>query len=431
MPNQPNLLKSKRFLPLFLTQFLGAFNDNIFKNAFMVWFTYDVATRLNMNAQQMVTITSGLFVLPFFLFSAFAGQIADKFEKSKIIRIVKIAEILIMLFSFVGFYSENIYLLLLLTFLMGTHSTFFGPIKYSLLPETLKNHELVSGNALIEGGTFLAILLGTIFGGILIRSQNGIEIVCIALVFVAGLGYFASCFIPKTPINDPQLKINFNFFSQNLEIIGHARENRIVWLSIIGISWFWFIGITLLSQFPIYTKNIINGDEFVITLFFAVFSIGIGAGSVMCNTFLRGKISGKIVPLASFSASLGIFLFCATSSFYQTSENLIGIREFFFHSYQSYLIILSLLIISISSGIYIVPLYAIMQHHSNHKYLSRIIAGNNVLNSLFMVAASLIIVALINAKITLLQIFFTIGICNLFVFFFIRKIVKHTSDKKA
>lgn len=431
MKNQTHLLKSQRFLPLFITQFFGAFNDNVFKNAFLIWFTYDIASKLNMDAQLMVTIASGLFVLPFFLFSALAGQIADKFEKSKIIHIVKIAEIVIMLFAFVGFYFENIYLLLLLVFLMGIHSTFFGPIKYSLLPETLKDKELVSGNALIEGGTFLAILLGTILGGVVIRSQNGIEIVCTAVVFFAVIGYIASRFIPQTPISDAGLKIGFNIFSQTWKIIGFAKKENTVWLSIIGISWFWFIGITFLSQFPIYTKNIINGDEFIVTLFLSIFSIGIGVGSVMCNKLLKGQINGKLVPLGSIGISTGILFFCLASNFYQTPENIISLGEFFSSSFASYLIILSLLVIAIFSGIYIVPLYAIMQHRSDNKYLSRIIAANNVLNAFFMVASSFVIVSLTKAELTLLQIFLTLGIFNIFVFFFIRKIINQNLNRHA
>jgi MFS family permease len=421
---QNQLLKSRRFLPLFVTQFFGAFNDNVFKNAFLIWFTYDISSKLNMDAQLMVTIASGLFVLPFFLFSALAGQIADKFEKSKIVQIIKIAEIVIMAFAFVGFYFENVYLLLLLVFLMGVHSTFFGPIKYSLLPETLKDNELVSGNALIEGGTFLAILLGTILGGVVIRSQNGIEIICVEIVLFALIGYFASCFIPKTPISDSGLKISLNIFLQTHKIIGFAKKENTVWLSIIGISWFWFIGVTFLSQFPIYTKNIINGNEFIVTLFLSIFSIGIGIGSVMCNKLLKGKIDGRLVPLGSIGISLGILLFCLASNFYQTPINNISLAEFFSSGFASYLIVLSLLAIAIFSGIYIVPLYAIMQHRSDNKYLSRIIAANNVLNALFMVASSLVIVVLIAIKITLLQIFLMLGIFNIFVFFFIKKIVK-------
>jgi len=424
---QSHLLKSKKFLPLFITQFFGAFNDNVFKNAFLIWFTYDVAQKLGMDSQIMATIASGLFILPFFLFSALAGQLADKYEKSRLVGIIKIAEILIMGLSFVGFYFQDISLLLSLIFLMGVHSTFFGPIKYSLLPEHLKDNELISGNALIEGGTFLSILLGTIFGGLVIRSADGIEIVSIAVVFCALIGYMSSRFIPKSPISDPKLKISFNIVSQTIKIVKYAKQDRTVWLSIIGISWFWFIGITFLSQFSTYTKNIIGGDEHVVTLFLSVFSIGIGIGSVMCNKFLKGKIDGRLVPLGSIGITIGIMIFCLSSYFYKSPLNLdqlLGLKEFLSVGIQSWLIVFGLLIIAIFSGIYIVPLYAIIQHRSPEKYLSRIIAANNVINALFMVISSLSVVALFKLKLGLLQIFILVGIINIFVFLIIKKIVK-------
>jgi len=428
MQNKCHLLKSKRFLPLFITQFFGAFNDNVFKSSFLIWFTYYMSQKLGMNAQIMVTITSGLFILPFFLFSALSGQLADKYEKSKIVRVIKIAEILIMGFSFAGFYFENIALLLTLIFLMGVHSTFFGPIKYSLLPEHLKDNELVSGNALIELGTFLAILLGTILGGVVILSTNGIKIISVTVVSFAIIGYLSSCFIPKAPASDPKLNIRFNIITQTWKIISHAKKENVVWLSIIGISWFWFIGATFLSQLPIYTKNIIGGDEYIVTLFLSIFSIGIGIGSSMCNKLLKGKISGSLVPFGSIGITIGIIIFCTASYFYNSpasSNHLISIKEFLSAGIYSWLIILGLITIVISSGIYIVPLYAIVQHISKEKHLSRIIAANNVLNALFMVFSSIAIVILSKLNISLLQIFLLVGLFNILVFLAINKIVKH------
>lgn len=426
MENQSKLFSSKRFLPLFVTQFFGAFNDNVFKNAFLIWFTYDIAQKLGMNAAVMVTFASGLFILPFFLFSSLAGNIADKYEKSRLVHIIKFVEILIMGFAFAGFYFQSINLLLFLLFLMGAQSTFFGPIKYSLLPEHLKDSELVSGNAFIEGGTFLAILLGTIFGGIVIRFENGIAIVSIAVLVFAVTGFVGSLFIPKTKIADEKLKINFNIFSATLKIIDYAKIERTVWLSIIGISWFWFIGITFLSQFPVYTKNIIGGDEQVVTLFLAIFSVGIGVGSVMCNKLLKGKIDGRLVPIGSIGMTIGIFIFCAASYVYKfpADSNLFGIKEFLENGLESWYIVIGLLMIAVFAGIYIVPLYAIMQHRSDAKYLSRIIASNNVLNALFMVFSSVIVVILLKLKLEILQIFILVGITNIFVYFIVKKIVK-------
>ncbi len=359
-----HLLKSQKFLPLFITQFFGAFNDNVFKNALLIWLTYDVGSKLEISLPTMISIASGLFILPFLLFSAIAGQFADKYEKSKLIQIIKIAEILIMIFCFVGFYFQNIYLLLTLLFLMGTHSTFFGPLKYSLLPEHLKNNELIEGNALIEGGTFLAILLGTMFGGIVIRYENGIEIISVAVILFAVIGWTSSLFIPRSAIADTKLKISFNIPKQTKKIINYASEEKTIWRAIIGISWFWFVGIVFLSLFPIYTKNIIHGDEFIVTLFLTIFSLGIGAGSLICNKLLKGKITAKLVPIGSIGITAGIIIFCAASYFYNISfanlsgqsTQLIGLKEFLSSNVQNWFILAGLLFITIFAGIYIVPL---------------------------------------------------------------------------
>jgi acyl-[acyl-carrier-protein]-phospholipid O-acyltransferase/long-chain-fatty-acid--[acyl-carrier-protein] ligase len=426
MPSSSNLLRSRRFLPLFITQFLGAFNDNIFKNAFLIWFTYDVASKLNMNTQVMVTVASGLFILPFFLFSGLAGQIADKYEKSKLVQIIKLCEIAIMVFCFMGFYLTNIALLLILLFLMGTHSTFFGPLKYSLLPESLKDHELINGNALIEGGTFLAILLGTIFGGMTILHTNGIEIVSGAVILFSILGWFSSRYIPRSTVGDPELSLNFNLATQTIHIMQYAKKEESVWLSIIGASWFWFVGASFLSQFPFYTKEIIHGDETIVTLFLSVFSIGIGVGSILCNHLLKGKINGRLVPLGSLGITLGIFTFCVMSFFYlqtKPTDTLLTLTEFLSLNIYSWGILFGLTLIALFSGLYIVPLYAIMQHRTSEKYVSRVIAANNILNALFMVASSLILLFLFHLKLQLLTIFLIIGIVNIFIFFIIRKIV--------
>jgi acyl-[acyl-carrier-protein]-phospholipid O-acyltransferase/long-chain-fatty-acid--[acyl-carrier-protein] ligase len=427
MKNNQNLLKSQRFLPLFLTQFLGAFNDNVFKNAFVIWVTYDIAQKVEIDIQVIIALASALFIIPFLLFSAFAGQIADKYERTNLIKIIKTVEIIIMAFCFVGFYFESIYFLLFLLFLMGIHSTFFGPIKYSLLPEHLENKELIAGNALIEGGTFLAILLGTIFGGLIIRRHFGVEIICCAVLLFAVIGLICSVFIPKSKISDSKLKINFNIIAQTLNIINHAKKERVVWLVIIGISWFWFVGITFLSQFPTYVKTIIKGDEFIVTLFLTIFSIGIGVGSFICNKLQKGKINARFVPLGSIGITVGIIIFTVASYFFNLENNcpnLLNFREFISCGAFSYLIILGLFIIAISCGIYIVPLCAIMQHRSEGQYLSRIIAANNVMNALFMVLASAAVIILLMLKFIILEIFLMVGIANILVFIMILILVK-------
>lgn len=422
-----NLLKSRRFLPLFITQFFGAFNDNVFKNAFVIWLTYSVANTLEMNAQMMVTIAFALFILPFFLFSTIAGQVADKYEKSKLICFVKKSEIVIMSGVFFGFYLQNIYLLLVLLFLMGMQSTFFGPLKYSLLPNHLQDEELIKGNGLIEAGTFLAILLGTIFGGILIQFEYGIEIISVSIMCFAIMGYIGARYIPVARINDKDVQISLNIISQTAKIFQYSKKEYSVWLAIIGISWFWFVGSVFLSQFSIYTKDIIRADENVVILFLCIFSIGIAIGSMICSKLIENQINGRLVPFGSIGITLGIVIFCVASANYQAVggiEDFLTLGEFILGGVCNVAIMLGLLIIAIFSGIYIVPLYAIMQHRSDEKYLSRIIAANNIMNALFMVVSGLFVIILISTGMNLIQIFFAVGMINIFVFFTIRKIIQ-------
>jgi acyl-[acyl-carrier-protein]-phospholipid O-acyltransferase/long-chain-fatty-acid--[acyl-carrier-protein] ligase len=425
MSDSLHLLKSRRFLPLFITQFFGAFNDNAFKNAFLIWFTYDVAARSDMDASMMVTLAAGLFILPFFLFSATAGQIADKYEKSWLTQKIKQIEIILMIACAACFVFGSVYGLLAVLFLMGIQSTFFGPIKYSLLPEHLQDDELISGNGLIEGGTFLSILLGTIFGGLIIRTEYGVELLSLCVIAFAVIGWFSSRSIPKAPAHDPKLKIGWNIVRETWKIIGYARQERSVWLSIIGISWFWLIGAMFLTQFPIYTQQVVGGNEHIVTLFLTVFSVGIGLGSVWCNRLLKGKINGRLVPYGSIGITIAICMFVAASNFYEApSDSLIGLSEFFDMGYSSWGIALSLLMLAVCAGIYIVPLYAIMQHRSDDHYLARIIAANNVMNALFMVLASIGALALFSLNFTVTQILLTVGLVNIPVFFVVRGVIK-------
>ncbi len=436
MSSSLHLLKTRRFLPLFITQFFGAFNDNAFKNAFLIWFTYDASIKQGLNAQMMVALAAGIFILPFFLFSATAGQVADKYEKSKLTQIIKLIEIGLMVLCAMCFYLKNISGLLVMLFAMGAQSTFFGPIKYSLLPEHLKDNELIGGNGLIEIGTFLSILLGTIFGGLIIRTEYGVEFLSFFLIIFSAIGWFSSRAIPTSPVGDANLKIGWNIASETCKIISLAREQHSVWLSIIGISWFWFVGATFLTQLPIYTKEIIGGNEHIVTLFLTIFSIGIGIGSVWCNRLLNGEINGKLVPFASLGITITISLFVAFSYLYNWEilhylegaphykNTMLGLLAFFNVGISSWLILASLLSFSIISGIYIVPLYAIVQHRSNEHYLARIIAANNILNSLFMVGASFLAFLLFFLKLSVIDILMFVGILNILVFFIIRKIVK-------
>jgi acyl-[acyl-carrier-protein]-phospholipid O-acyltransferase/long-chain-fatty-acid--[acyl-carrier-protein] ligase len=415
---------SRRFFPLFTTQFLGALNDNLLKNSLVMLITYQLAEKQGENAQLLVTLAAGLFILPFFLFSATAGQVSDKIDRAKITRVIKLAEIFIMLAAAFGFYLGSIWFLLTVLFLMGVHSTFFGPVKYALLPQHLHGDELLSGNAYIEAGTFLAILLGTILGGVLILHEQGVAVVSGALLAIALLGYFSSRFIPAASAPDPSLAVSLNIGRETWHIIGFARENKRVFLSIIGISWFWLVGATYLSQFPTYAKDVLNAQPEVVTLFLTVFSVGIGIGSFLCNKLLGGAIKSTYVFPAMLGMTLfGIDLFFASNSRGISAGGALIILEEFILSLTGLRILFDLLLISICAGLYIVPLYAIMQHDSSVKHRARIIAANNVMNAVFMVFAALATLAMLSAHFSIPQVFLIMAVANGVVAVYIGKLL--------
>ncbi len=417
---------SRRFLPLFVTQFLGAFNDNLLKNSLVMLITYRLASGENGDAQLLVTAAAGLFILPFFLFSATAGQVSDKIDRAKITRIIKFVEIIIMVAASIGFYTGSVWFLMTVLFMMGVHSTFFGPIKFALLPQHLKDDELLLGNAYIEAGTFLAILFGTILGGILILHQQGVALVSFALLLVAVVGYISSRYIPVSPAPEPSLVIKKNIWKETWHIVGFARENKRVFLCIIGISWFWLVGATYLSQFPTYAKDVLSAESEVVTLFLTVFSVGIGIGSFLCNKLLKGIITSKYVPISMLGMTIfGIDLYFASIYNVPTvSGTLMSVGEFI-SSFSRLWILFDLLLIAICAGLYIVPLYAIMQHDSSAQHRARIIAANNVINAIFMVAAAIITLALLSLHFTIPQVFLFMAIANGLVAVYIWRLLPH------
>lgn len=423
--SQFSLLKTKRFGPLFVTQFLGAFNDNIFKNALVILITYFAADKLSMDPRILVTAAAGIFILPFFLFSALAGQLVDAHEKSGFIRKIKLVEIGLMCLASIGFYLESVNLLMVVLFLLGTQSAFFGPVKYSILPDHLEEDELIGGNALIEAGTFLAILFGTILGGILILKAGGTMYVSAIVLAMAGIGYWSSRSVPEAKAADPDLKINYNIFTETWNIVKHTAGQKDVFLSIVGISWFWLVGFVFLSQFPVYGKEIFGGDEAVVTLFLTTFSIGIGLGSLFCNKLLDGEVSGVYLPLGSFGMSLAIlFLWWVSPEAVVVDENnLIGIAEFL-ASTQNIAVLLGMLLVSIFGGIYIVPLYAIMQSRCDATHRSRTVAANNILNALFMVLSAIATMLMLKMHMDIVDIFLVVGLVNVPVGFLVRRIVR-------
>ena len=418
------LLKTRRFLPLFITQALGAFNDNGFKNALVILVTYRLAEQQGFNGPLFITLAAALFILPFFLFSATAGQLADKFEKTYLIHRIKFAEILLMLLAITSFIIESVPLGLTVLFLLGTQSTFFGPIKYGILPQHLKEEELIGGNGLIETGTFLAILLGTLFGGILIMMDKGIIWVSACLLTLSILGFLASLYIPKAEAPAPNLKINPNFLAETGHIMKLATKSKTVFLSILGISWFWFVGTIFLTQFPTLAKDHFYANEQVTNLFIATFTIGIMIGSLLCNKLLKGKITAKYVPLASIAitiTSLGLVIL-ANQMTIPKPETLYTVSQFLDFSGTPWILV-TLLLIAMFGGIYAVPLFAMVQHWSDPKSLSRTIAGNNIINALFMVSASLLAIAMLKSNFTVLGIFTAVAIMNAFVALYICRLL--------
>lgn len=422
---------SRRFFPLFITQFLGAFNDNLLKNALVILITYSLASKENGDAQKLVTAAAGLFILPFFLFSATAGQISDKINRDKITRVIKFVEIIIMLAAALGFYLQSTWFLMTVLFLMGTQSTFFGPIKYSLLPQHLRDDELLLGNAYIEAGTFLSILFGTIVGGVLILLPYGVEMVSVILFIFAVLGYISSRYIPVATAPDPKLKINWNILKETWHIIGFSRENKRVFLSIMGISWFWLVGATYLAQFPTYVKDILYADSGVVTLFLTVFSVGIGVGSFLCNKLLNGKIKSTYVPFAMLGMTIfGVDLYFAGNGAGSAASDVLMSVEDFLKSFSNLRILFDLLLISVCAGLYIVPLYAIMQHDSEAAHRARIIAANNVINAFFMVLSAVATLYLLDLSFTIPQIFLFMAIANGFVAIYIYRLLPKVRNQR-
>ncbi len=421
---QFDLLKIRRFLPLFVTQFLGAFNDNAFKNALLILITYGTAQKAGLDARIMVPLAAGIFILPFFLFSATAGQLADKLEKAGLIRIIKFCEILLMALAAVGFFINSVPVLLTVLFFMGAQSAFFGPLKYGILPDHLDDSELLGGNAFIEAGTFLAILLGTILGGLLILTDSGPLLVSVTLVGLAAAGWAGSLFIPSAGPAAPDLRLNPNIVAETWAIVRHAAGRRDVFLCILGISWFWLVGATFLAQFPTYAKDILGANEQVVTLFLTTFSLGIGIGSLLCNRALKGEINAKYVPLGAIGMTLfSLDLYAASGQGVGTTGGeLLGVAAFL-ASAANWRIVLDLLMISLCGGFYSVPLYAILQSRSEASHRSRAIAANNIMGALFMVVAALATALMLALDFSVTEVFLTVAIANAGVAAYICKLL--------
>jgi 1-acyl-sn-glycerol-3-phosphate acyltransferase len=420
--SQYDLLRERRFAPFFWTQFLGAGNDNVYKNAMVIFLAYHATTLTTLDANTLVNLAAAIFILPFVLLSATAGQLADKFEKSRLIRLIKAFEIAIMLIGLAGFWLADLTLLFLALLLMGVHSTLFGPVKYAILPQHLAPDELIGGNGLVEMGTFVAILLGTIAGGLLVGVGTGSGTVAgFAAVLIAVTGWLVSRRIPLTPAVAPELRINWNPFTETWRNLRFAQDNRVVWLSMMGISWFWFYGATLLTQFPNFTKEVLGGDEHVATLLLAIFSVGIGAGSLLCERLSGRKVELGLVPFGSIGMTVfAIDLWLASRHLQATG---LGGVVAFVGDPAHWRVMADLVLIGLFGGFYIVPMYALIQERSTPSHRSRIIAANNILNAVFLVAAAGVALGLLKAGLTIPQLFLVVGLMNAAVALFIYGLV--------
>lgn len=405
-----NLMFKRSFWPIFWTQFLGAFNDNVFKNALVILITFKAYSMGGLSPKDMVALCGGIFILPFFLFSPIAGQVADKFSKSKLVFWIKVWELLAMSIAVIGFFLSSLNLLLFTLFFMGLQSTFFGPIKYSVLPELLNDNEMMKGNALISMGTFVSILLGTILGGSLIAlEQHSSLAVSCAVMILAFFGIFTASKLNYLKPCDENLKLDFNPIRPIWSLIKLSAQNKQVHQSIKGISWFWFLGAAVLSIIPPYCKEVLAGNEALVTFFLGVFSVGVGLGSMICEKICKGEVKLGTVPLGA----LGMSLFLIDLYFVGSPQLVLNSWSDIFNSFTGLRICFDMLAFSICGGFFIVPLYTLMQVATDSKIRSRIVATNNILNSLYMVIASIMLIVLFQAGLSITQVCLCLAALNL------------------
>lgn len=391
MEKKEHLLGSRRFLPMFLTQFFGALNDNVYKQSLLLVITYGFIQQQTASVSTLNNLAALLFILPYFLFSATAGQIADKYERSFLIRNIKLLEIVIMLIGSAGFMLGNLWLLLVALFLMGTHSTFFGPIKYAILPEILKPNELMSGNALFQSGTSIAILVGMILGGVVISSSAGNLLwISLTVVSIAIIGYLCSRFILKQETTKNEMVIDWNFFRTSCQTIQYAKSLPLVFTILLGNSWYWFYGATYLTQIPQLTQQNLHGNENVVSLLLTFFSVGIGVGSLLCRKIGGSEVNIKMVPIGAVGLTVFALYLAASLSFVpERTGDFIGIAQMFSSGLSYYHVMIAVTLLGISGGFYIVPLYAMMQAYSPRSHRARVVAANNILNAVFMVSSAI------------------------------------------
>ncbi|ELV7515355.1 MFS transporter [Photobacterium damselae] len=413
-----SLLRKQRFLPYFLTQALGAFNDNVYKNVLLILIAFAAPGALPFSSDLAINIAAGLFILPFFLFSASAGVLSDIYDKAQIMRIVKFAEIIIMACAAIAFITQSYLILLFLLFLMGTQSAFFGPAKYALLPQHLKKEELIAGNALVEMGTFLAILLGTLFAGVIADSSQHAHLFAgISVVTFAILGYLTSRKIPEAKPSLHGVRFQWRPIEQTKTTLAIAKKDKTIFQCVMGISWFWFLGACYLTQFPNFTRESLGGSAASVSLLLALFSIGIAIGSMLCNRLSHQRVEPGIVTLGCIGMTLfGADLYFATPNIAPVTQSVFD----FLTQPELIRVFVSLVMLGVSGGLFIVPLYALMQERSPEDERAQIVAANNIWNAIFMVFSSLAAIIFISfLKLSIPEFFLVLAVMNALVVIYI------------
>ena len=420
-----SLLWNRKFWPLCYTQFFGAFNDNFFKNALIILITFQSMKLANFSTEQLIALCGGIFITPFFLFSAMSGQIADKYEKAQLIIYTKVLEFFIMILAGVGFLTESLSVLLLSLFLMGLQSSFFSPLKYSYMPQQVSSNKLVEANALLQSSTFIAILIGTICGGLVIAipEQNTLY-VSIGVIGLAIIGFLFSLSIPKISSLEPNLPLQYNPLISTWNLIHYIfTKNNIRW-TVLGLAWFWFYGAVLLSLLPGYGKKILGGNEQVVTFLLTLFSIGIGLGCMTCKKISRNKLKLGLTPIGALGLSVFLFdLFFQSQYINHNNKKLINFIDFISNP-QHFRIMFDLIMISFSGGLFFVPLMTFLQKISPKQYLSRVIAGSNIFDALFMLLSATFLIVFFKIGLNETEIFLFLAVLNLIVAVLIYKLSK-------
>ncbi len=414
-----------KLLPLITSQITNSFNDNAFKNAFIILLTFKLAKINNLDAQLIITIASSLFIIPFLIFSGLISQIVNKFSKSLAIKCGKILEVALVIIASFAFYYSNIAILLMLFFLMGLNSVIFTIAKYSLIPESFKKEDLSLVNGIMEGFAFIFILVGNAFGGIFINNDNGVIIISIAIIFTAIIGLISSLFIPNS-INDQNLKINYNIFANNKQIIIAAKNNKNIWRLLLLLGWFWFVAIIFLSQFPIFTKNIIHGNEELVIMFFMIFSLSIAIGSAICGKIKELSKLKEAISISLIGIFIGLLIFIVGILLYENyqlpkiilsngSEYLLSMLEFI-KLPIAMIIIVGLIISALFCGIYTIALYSLIQSNNQVSKIADFIATSNVINAIFMILATSSITIMNLLKVELATIFILLAMLHMIIF---------------